>query len=185
MNYEDFQAYMQATEKFLKSLKREDGVIGVDHYRKDINKKQEEITSAKYFTPSIEDLCIGYECEINNARGYKDDFEATVIGYKILGGYTNELSDIIAMVDDGYGEIRVPYLTKEQIIEEGWNWVGSVTFSNGEIQTFSKGGINLHYNTNSHNLEIDSSQRYNLLRRFDGDCKDINTFRKICKLLNI
>lgn len=129
----------------------------------------------KYFTPDIEDLCIGYECEINNAKGYKDDFEVTVIGYKIPGGYTSELSDIIAMVDDGYGEIRTPYLTKKQIEAEGWkNTLGS------NYRKINDNTVFCYYENNS--LIIWTRGMRSI---FDGECKSINEFRKIIKFINI
>ena len=131
----------------------------------------------KYFTPDIEDLCIGYECEYNFARAYTDEFHFVKIGYKNVtpgeGGYTNELTDMIHLIDDGAAAIRVPYLTKEQIEAEGWVYVSM-------DMCWIKNGIELYFQKDN---KIEILDQPNFL--FQGECKDINTFRKIIKLLNI
>lgn len=143
-----------------------------------------EKTENKYFTPDIEDLCIGYECEYNFAKAYTDEFNFVKIGYKDNEGYTNELSDMIHLIDDGAAEIRVPYLTKEQIEAEGWEHDEKYN----DIKHFYKNEIYLrlyigyHYDeVIFHNISIFSDGGI----LFRGECKDINTFRKICKLLGI
>ena len=137
----------------------------------------------KYFTPDIEDLCIGYECEYNFARAYTDEFDFVKIGYKDVtpgkGGYTDELTHMIHLIDDGAAAIRVPYLTKEQIENEGWT---------KEKSYFIKNNIYLFFEDKF--LVIDSGNPFSWEAidseiLFKGKCKDINTFRKICKLLEI
>lgn len=127
----------------------------------------------KYYTPDIEDIRIGYECEVNNAKGYKKTFEPLCIDYKIDGGYKDEIGEIIAMIDDGYGEVRTPYLTKEQIEAEGWEWVNI-------DQCFIKNGIELY---------LEEDNKIAILKQpeflYQGKCKSINEFKTICKWLNI
>ena len=137
----------------------------------------------KYFTPDIEDLCIGYECEYNFARAYTDEFDFVKIGYKNVtpgkGGYTNELTDMIHLIDDGAAAIRVPFLTKEQIQAEGWTKEKSYFIKNN-IYLFFEDGMLVIDSGNPFSWEASDSEIL-----FKGKCKDINTFRKICKLLEI
>jgi hypothetical protein len=158
----------------------------------------------KYFTPDIEDLCIGYEYEkysiglqVVNDMFLPDnerDDELKWRPKRIESG-----SDIIHLEACSYqGEkelyrpykilwknyIRVPYLTKEQIEAEGWI-DDTASFQKPELfvayqnsSTWRK----LVYRFSDNMLqivEVDDSYIYS------GNCKDINTFRKITKLLKI
>lgn len=135
----------------------------------------------KYYIPEIEDLRIGYECEINEALGYQDKFTPTIIGFKTDEGYKNELSDVIIMMDDGYGEVRTPYLTKEQIEKEGWK----VQFGNDKDFwcQFIKDKFLVIYYFDTKLLTILNTERSCSI--YGGSCNSINEFRTICKFLNI
>jgi hypothetical protein len=153
----------------------------------------------KYFTPDIEDLCIGYECEYNFARAYTNDFDFVKIGYKDItpgkGGYTNELTHMIHLIDDGAAAIRVPYLTKEQIESEGWEYKSRGTdlwFERKEIFLREDGyhleNIKLQYGLHDYRLKISFvyvGDGEESTGAYLGECKDINTFRKLIKLLGI
>lgn len=152
----------------------------------------------KYFTPNIEDLCVGYECEYNFAKAYTNDFKFVKIGYKDDEGYTNELTDMIHLIDDGAAAIRVPYLTKEQIEAEGWEYVKNTNTVDVDIcHIFNKNNYMLGWFPLINKIAVlvrDPSKafdekgiliEYNNTERYTGSCKDINTFRKICKLLEI
>jgi len=127
----------------------------------------------KYFTPSTEDIRLGYE------------FEQSSEGRP---GYPEWLSD--CKVEDemdfehilnGDWVIRVPYLTKEQIEKEGWEQRGADNF-------FYKGQYQVVNNPipNSRTVKIITNCTYTTWRcLYEGECKDINTFRYICKLLGI
>lgn len=135
--------------------------------------------SDKYFTPNIEDIRVGYECEvrlIENAQWTnfvvgKNNFEETTI-YEYL-----ELDNV-----------RVPYLTKEQIEAEGW--VANCFDTEGEewqMCSFKKGAFECRRWQNENNyIEFHNSRvegQEDII--YEGECKDINTFRYICKLLGI
>jgi hypothetical protein len=135
----------------------------------------------KYFTPNIEDLCIGYELEIRQANKW--------LSHKIQSN--DCFCDFIDM--DGY---RVPYLNKEQIEAEGWT--SFITeyerdiVTEKMIYTFFKEDRNYmlgwNFNTNKITLIIKDPSLvldYYTEPTFRGECKDINTFRKIIKLLKI
>jgi hypothetical protein len=70
----------------------------------------------KYFTPDIEDLRVGYECDL--------------LGSKIV---IEDRHDLDLSFDH---PLRTPYLTKEQIEAEGWK----ETISHG---VFEKGRISI------------------------------------------
>lgn len=143
-----------------------------------------------YFNPNLEDLYIGYEGEINWNLGYQDNYVPFKIKIQDENfAYTDEISEIINAMHDGYAEVRVPYLTKEQIIAEGWEHTGGKLLESAE-QLFDKGNYMCSYTySNSHIVFLvrDPSlvEDYYKDPTFRGECKDINTFRLICKLLNI
>ena len=119
----------------------------------------------KYFQPDITDIRVGYECEIQD---YKERWECTKAKDDMWG-------DFAALIDSN--KIRVPYLTKEQIEAEGWVETDSRS-------VFKKDKWNLGYAQpldSSPLIWIKNSEDY----VYQGECKDINTFRYICKLINI
>jgi hypothetical protein len=123
-------------------------------------------TMDKYFTPSIEDIRVGYECEIK-------DFVGNWIPYK-FEPYESP-------------EIRVPHLSKEQIEAEGWTPVSE----GNEVQWYrDRGNLALKLypdlgpQKNTRVIRIWQEMEHGN-QLFLGECKDINTFRYITKLLGI
>lgn len=127
----------------------------------------------KYFTPDIEDLRVGYECDL--------------LGSKIV---IEDRHDLDLSFDH---PLRTPYLTKEQIEAEGWKFTPksiSLWFEKDGITLREDGyhfkKITLLYSTHDNRLVIKpmfiggDEQVF-----FEGECKDINTFRWLCKLLKI
>lgn len=166
----------------------------------------------KYFTPSLEDLRVGYECEvqreiplgllaaIENRPEFYDEWEKIVIGKRYIGSNILTQKEIEKVFNEFFyptphvekcefylkhGKLRTPYLTKEQIEADGWkvktdNNNGVIDFENPEYCLIS-------WNYTLKIIEINDRKTTS---RFDnqlyrGQCKDINTFRYICKLLNI
>ncbi len=168
----------------------------------------------KYFTPAIEDIHIGYECEkysiglqmVNdrflpdNERDDELKWRPNIIkcGSDILGleaeSYPNEDEVYKSFKTLWKDYIRVPYLTKEQIEAEGWEY--KHTYKDpmyyDERIFFEKRKSDKkediwklqleYYKNNLVRIHIDQGHDW---KRFLGECKDINTFRKITKLLNI
>ena len=142
----------------------------------------------KYFQPDITDLRVGYECEIYDwavpRHQVTKDYRPKEWKPKV---WTEHDFDESVFDRAMLSEIRVPYLTKEQIEAEGWeitarevkeppykvDWINA---KKGEHTLW----INLAMHNSMH-LGI-SDNIYNVYR---GHCKDITTFRYICKLLNI
>ena len=133
----------------------------------------------KYFTPDIEDFYVGYEFETKMYG--EDDTWVKCIYSKPTDELFCKDSDDNIWVNDS---LRVPYLTKEQIEAEGWR-DDTASFQKPELfvayqnsSTWRK----LVYRFSDNMLqivEVDDSYKYS------GNCKDINTFRKIIKLLKI
>ena len=123
----------------------------------------------KYFTPAIEDIHAGYECELLLYAKWEPN---TVKPYTALKSVVKCIKDKV---------IRVSYLTKEQIEAEGWFLHGQGN-DNGIVHSLFKNSFRVAIWKDSLKIEVQESEG-NIL--FHGECKDINTFRTICKLLKI
>lgn len=141
----------------------------------------------KYYTPAIEDIHVGYECEIKS-------FEEDEKWIKVIFSTPDLTPPLNKMVTD-QGEIyfvpnslRTPYLTKEQIEAEGWvehngqDFIVAVGYEFNRIP-FSKGDYRLDYNYELQILAI--SKFSDFLFCYYGKCPSINELRVICKLLDI
>ena len=141
----------------------------------------------EYFTPELEEMHVGCEFEMHDTWGGWKKLVLTegLLKQPMVGlGSGNERSP-------WYWKFRVPYLTREQIEGEGWKYEfvypdGSCIMILGEKNK----GYELVLPTDSYHLVItrvwtlfdDQVRRDNI---FKGECRDINTFRVICKLLKI
>jgi hypothetical protein len=154
----------------------------------------------KYFTPNVEDFRAGYSCEVlSEIRNTYGELAGTEwMPYTIKQGvnYTVRnnnasvtLSNVIMYPP--LDKVRVPYLTKEQLEKEGWqirntaldnmifidkgNYMGVIRFMDEDvILGFAlKDPIKLDWMPDPENFRV------------TVPCKDINTFRYICKLLGI
>lgn len=140
---------------------------------KQLKKKQME---NKYFTPDIEDMSVGCEFEMDDTWGGWKKLTLTkeLLANPMVGlGSGNERSP-------WYHKIRVPYLTKEQIEAEGWKESDVSGFFDKIDDVRDRWYINWipeqkWLNIGDNECEVD----------YAGPCKDINTFRKIIKLLKI
>ena len=132
----------------------------------------------KYFTPNIEDVYIGYElewkCKIRN-----QDWEKTICDTDLIAIIYDEYEH--ADFEEPYNEqFRVPYLTKEQIEAEGWKLL-----SEDKYLQFIKPDYSISYVEKLHLLTVIALEEKQSDVKYSGTCKDINTFRKIIKLLGI
>ena len=135
----------------------------------------------KYFTPDMEDFHIGYECEISTPTIWKSGKFPEILE---LNSELDEFGKD-SLMKAAHAILRVPYLTKEQIETEGWNKakVPIVTISNDFYEIpYIKDNFRIDYNFKNNLINVLENNGKNL---FCGKCKDINTFRKICKLLEI
>jgi len=132
----------------------------------------------KYFTPDIEDVYVGYElewkCKIRN-----QDWEKTICDTDLISIIYDEYEH--ADFEEPYNEqFRVPYLTKEQIEAEGWKLL-----SEDKYLQFIKSGYSISYIEKLHLLIVIALEEKQISVTYSGECKDVNTFRKIMKLLKI
>lgn len=142
-----------------------DAITGFKDPNKLLKLKEEP---TKYFTPDIEDIRVGYECE-------------TRVGpYPYWVKTKVEMASDFEYIIDKDWEVRVPYLSKEQIEAEGWEEKGSNMWKNG--YWLMAGIVKDDSGIKSRSIHITD---YNGDTYFLGECKDINTFRYICKLLHI
>lgn len=151
----------------------------------------------KYYIPDIEDIHIGYECELKLKENSKTKW------CKIIIEDGQDIEEIVRSYCYGIpNDIRTPYLTKEQIEAEGWKSIGNMGIldlsNNDEFITTNDlfvrddyPNMTIHYNYAIHDMwitipgkivEHKISYRANI---FHGECKSINEFRYICNLLNI
>jgi hypothetical protein len=156
----------------------------------------------KYFIPNIEDIRIGYECEIcdlPHIEGFSYMFPRNSEYRKFI--VTKEFLQLALKHCDEYC-LKTSYLTKEQIEAEGWKVEKQSlgTYLRGVKKLFISKHIfgnnwdynvpveyGLTYNHKSHELKIyrEIPGDFYDFTHFNGECKDINTFRYLCKLLNI
>lgn len=140
----------------------------------------------KYFTPDIEDIRVGYE--------YEQHFETEDWQPSVYSETHANLFNFKCWIK--LGRIRVPYLTKEQIEVEGWEYQTTNKIRNWyEIESPENGGNWYGYYIYKAQLIHDSEMKYvkisfcfdcaNWETVFEGECKDINTLRSVMKLLRM
>lgn len=137
----------------------------------------------KYFTPDIEDIHVGYELEWK-CLTRKQDWEKTVCDVDLMSIIYDQFEH--ADEEEPFEEqFRVPYLTKEQIEAEGWKHTGGklISGANQLYEKKEKYSPVIIYSTDNRKIKIEDSEGNTLLETVE--CKDINTFRKIIKLLGI
>lgn len=139
-----------------------------------------------YFTPSIEDIHVGYEYEMLSDTCYNcgTPDERHELRWNEEIAHMVHPSFLQPLLKDR--TIRVPYLTKEQIEKEGWeisitHWV---TFTKGNYAGIILPDRRVEILLQDVLLDERTEQSSNG-RLYLGQCKDINTFRKLMKLLGI
>lgn len=153
----------------------------------------------KYFVPDISEMHVSCEFEMHDTWGGWKKLVLTeeLLKYPMVGlGSGNERAP-------WYWNFRVPYLTKEQIISEGWSefiteYRGDIKKENMNYVFFKEESnymLGWFFNTNIISLLVKDPAKaldingniieYHNTPKYTGECKDINTFRLICKLLKI
>lgn len=150
----------------------------------------------KYFAPVIEDIRMGYEYEYRVGDKFKWQEG------KILNLSTDRdgwgLSELLYYLEEG--NLRVAYLTAEQIEAEGWVGLPSVSPFTGKTNQWRKiNGIHetgifnedhiyaMEYEGTTLKIQLEWQSSWNRFtgQIYEGECKCLNTFRYICKLLKI
>lgn len=148
----------------------------------------------KFYTPDITDIRIGYELE-SHEWGC-DEQGIPELNYDRWVPEKITASNLETIMKYGFHKaiIRVPYLTKEQIEAEGWIHKEGCLYIKGNEQEHHF-YIKYPYTTLKPNPLIimewtpsDPNEVWSLSCRqcrFEGECKSINEFRYILKLLGI
>ena len=143
----------------------------------------------EYFTPDITDIRVGYECECLWCCAEPREWKLIKITAEDnMNTIELPIEEAIYRVIDN--EIRVPYITQEQIEAEGWKIDTRFNTIVCSKQVVWFDGINreieLRYDENKKILYLGyDCGNFTLYGIFEGECKDINTFRQIQKLLKI
>lgn len=149
----------------------------------------------KYYIPSIEDIHVGYECEVYGQTTTKliknIDFHKVVVGLHMEVGKKVGINQIPNLLKKGY--IKVPYLTKEQIEKEGWIEDNDHPLFRGLLKLLTDKAtywlrINVHNIVIIRYTKVERNNVWEMQQRsvvYDGKCPSINEFRKIEKLLGI
>ena len=148
----------------------------------------------KYYTPTLDDIRLGYEYEIN----YSGYWKKLVITDFYTDGYgLGDVQEVVAKINNNPNQIRIPYLTKEQIIAEGWELTNVLEEDDEGKDIFSTGFEKYINDDNWYSLVLKDNKiiiykswyRNNVCRLtrtvYYGKCPSINEFRTITKLLNI
>lgn len=147
----------------------------------------------KYYTPNIEDIRVGYECEI------WEDGRVFIKGIitEIYQGTENTKRCLGLCIDNGngflidkYREIKTPYLIKEQIEAEGWNHISNIIEMPGMEPIKHPSLGEMYFNKGAFSFNLDENKEARIARGdgqyiYIGSCPSINEFRIITKLLNI
>jgi hypothetical protein len=146
----------------------------------------------KYYYPEMEDIHIGYECEIYDQASSKliKDIRWHII--KVSAGNSEPGKTVAINKVSNYlkrERLRAPFLTKEDIISEGWklscNFAEYINeFKNNEFYCFEKGEYEIRWWGDPDYIEIyDNPKKWSCI--YQGSCKSINELKQISKLLNI
>ena len=138
----------------------------------------------EYYIPDIEDIKVGYECfwilDLTKSEAIENflpmKFTPKQTAFTLFSPFNWEREETDNIIPN-LMSYRTPFLTEEQIEQEGWKKQTDVHFEKGDhtIKIYrGKTWIPFHILIEGH------GQVY-----FFGECKSINEFRYILKLLNI
>lgn len=137
------------------------------------------IMNDKYYIPEIEELHVGYECEI-----YSNKWNSYIIPDKMYfladntenntGGFNNFIFPILIK----NAEIRTKYLDKEDIESLGWNFDA---YKEDDYKYYLNSYI-LYFPYADEEPILIKDQKGTL---FYGECKSINELKTIMRLLKI
>lgn len=131
----------------------------------------------KYYTPDVEDLFIGYECELLSVD--KPWIKGIYPEILTLCPTLRKFKSDHLKLENTF--IRTKYLDKEDIESLGWVHHKSIT----HVLTFDKDNYQLWILENNQ-IKINQGGRPLWIHtRFKGECKSINELRKIMKLLKV
>lgn len=134
----------------------------------------------KYYTPDVSDLFVGYELEYDYTDG-KGDWKEKKLSI-------SDMDYFVRLTNTDSGKyVRVPYLSIDQIIKEGWNTSCNLDNNYIHFSHNKKELAELCFTKNDFHLKCPLVLIQNSMvgRVGEVECKSINEFRKICKWLKI
>lgn len=162
----------------------------------------------KYYTPKLEELFVGYEClryDIESqyhptgggVEGWLDNMYKPHLVCNPFSSNSGDYNMLAYAKHIENGNIRTPFLTKEQIEAEGWNDIGrSIDLwwdkkGSFQIGSWTSRRIVMHYGMHGHIGNTD--KRMYIFADdmgmdhplFEGQINSINEFRTIIRLLGI
>lgn len=166
------KVYEHSKERKIKIWTTEAGLKMFDEA---IKKQFEKIrVKNKYYTPDIEDIHIGYEC----------DRQMLISGEPSGEFFKDRLTETTLFdVLEHFSQIRTPFLTKEQIENEGFKFVRADNFSSWYekneiiVQTVDNGNMGMYIVSKDW---IDGERTL-----FVGRVPSINEFRKVIKMIGV
>ena len=161
-------------------------------------------TEQKYYLPDIEDLYVGYQCEMKYSK-YNEMMDVTLTK-DMIGDYTGQWNDIRYAIehqdtiDRHHIEVRTKYLDSQDIESEGWvyKWVDTEIFglekqytktleideTTGKFTlmhcTDENRTINVYVKMEDRDYETEDGDRI-----YNGQCKSKNELRKLMTWLQI
>ena len=142
----------------------------------------------EYYTPDIEDLFVGYECEELVGGCWKNNIPKNSVTPFVCEERWKP-KKFSTIISDGYGKpdftkLRTPFLSNEDIQKEGWEILKDsedyFDLYKGSPVIFQCRQYILKYSTH---FLISIENEY--FTKYVGECKSINEFRKLIKWLNI
>lgn len=144
----------------------------------DVSKENDK----EYFTPNIEDIRVGYELETNYNR---EQWEPLTITEENISLFLEQWEG------DAYDtEFRVPFLSKDQIEREGWEFMDKYDSINRKVWSKGNNWLVAFVEYSPWRIQIipidpSKEEPFEFAHKHSGECRDINTLRTIMKLLNI
>jgi hypothetical protein len=141
-------------------------------------------TEEKYYVPNREDFKEGFEYEKLYNTYSPPDFKLTSSNW-LKEPFDDLISEENYLFNRDFesNSIRVPFLTKEDIEKEGWKNIEEIDDAGAFTAEKNLGATDYRLCWTSD--KILSVYEYGNDCIYRGDCRCINDFRTICKLLNI
>lgn len=121
----------------------------------------------KYYTPSIEEFHVGFECETNNVSVEKKkavNWDKLIVTRKTLEMVLYDLSETCTERHIRNAAYRVKYLDKEDIESLGYKYIGGKS-----PMRFVKGSVNIDFFTNTSVMYINYLK---IQKLFEGTLKN-------------
>lgn len=144
-------------------------------------------TEAKYYTPDVEELRVGFECE-TLVESFEDCWKKERIYAEFnINGWETNLEDILVGVEDGYLAVRVKYLDSEDI--ESLGFVHNSTLDREEKISFTKGNYRIDLYKEDKEVRIRKvimpDFPHKVINLFVGKIKNLSELKQVLKMIGV